>query len=306
MLTDRDALLSGIAREPSADLPRLVFADWLEETGHPASVARAEYIRTAIEEANSPRVDNSRKERLDRIAVLRDQFRDEWDEFVRDAKHLHLPELIVSRRRGFVECLGVPLGLLPLLMLPELPITPLMELQILMPSQPRPVSGTGIRNDLQIWQELSQSPKLNTLDAIRFGPGLRTESYSWYSIADLGTSLGEFFPSEPESGFYHILLTSGQLINLKHLSFVNCNLGDMDIIRLIGALRRSVFLRQLESLDLSQNPISVFGANTLAAAEWPECFAALSIADTQIDTSGRERLHQRFGFDNLRPRLAMA
>jgi uncharacterized protein (TIGR02996 family) len=45
-MTDRAALLRAIAATPWDDLPRLVFADWLDENGEPD---RAEYIRLEIE-----------------------------------------------------------------------------------------------------------------------------------------------------------------------------------------------------------------------------------------------------------------
>jgi uncharacterized protein (TIGR02996 family) len=45
-MTDRDALIAAIAAAPADDLPRLVFADWLEENGDPAQAA---FIRKHIE-----------------------------------------------------------------------------------------------------------------------------------------------------------------------------------------------------------------------------------------------------------------
>jgi uncharacterized protein (TIGR02996 family) len=39
-MTDRDALIAAIAADPADDLPRLVFADWLEEHGDPAQGVR--------------------------------------------------------------------------------------------------------------------------------------------------------------------------------------------------------------------------------------------------------------------------
>jgi uncharacterized protein (TIGR02996 family) len=35
-MTDRDALIAAIAAAPADDLPRLVYADWLDENGDPA------------------------------------------------------------------------------------------------------------------------------------------------------------------------------------------------------------------------------------------------------------------------------
>lgn len=41
--------LAAIRADKADDLPRLVFADWLEETGEPDNVARAEFIRLGCE-----------------------------------------------------------------------------------------------------------------------------------------------------------------------------------------------------------------------------------------------------------------
>lgn len=44
-MTHHDAFLADIVAHPGDDTPRLVYADWLEEQGDPASLARAEFIR---------------------------------------------------------------------------------------------------------------------------------------------------------------------------------------------------------------------------------------------------------------------
>jgi uncharacterized protein (TIGR02996 family) len=49
-MTDRDALIRCILESPNDDLPRLIFADWLEEHGE---AARAEFIRVQCELART-------------------------------------------------------------------------------------------------------------------------------------------------------------------------------------------------------------------------------------------------------------
>jgi uncharacterized protein (TIGR02996 family) len=44
-MTDGQALLQAILASPDDDLPRLAYADWLDETGGPEAGARAEFIR---------------------------------------------------------------------------------------------------------------------------------------------------------------------------------------------------------------------------------------------------------------------
>lgn len=48
-MSESDALFSAILADPTDDLPRLVYADWLEETARPVAVARARFIRLQIE-----------------------------------------------------------------------------------------------------------------------------------------------------------------------------------------------------------------------------------------------------------------
>lgn len=50
-MTDRDALLATVAAHPDDDLPKLVYADWLEERGDPVDVARGRFIRAQVAQA---------------------------------------------------------------------------------------------------------------------------------------------------------------------------------------------------------------------------------------------------------------
>jgi uncharacterized protein (TIGR02996 family) len=50
-VTDRESLLATILREPDEDMPRLAFADWLDENGEPE---RAEFIRVQCRLARMP------------------------------------------------------------------------------------------------------------------------------------------------------------------------------------------------------------------------------------------------------------
>jgi type IV pilus assembly protein PilB len=48
---DADAFMRGYLRDPADATTRLVFADWLEETGEPSNVAWARFIRAKAEAA---------------------------------------------------------------------------------------------------------------------------------------------------------------------------------------------------------------------------------------------------------------
>jgi uncharacterized protein (TIGR02996 family) len=59
-MTTEEALLAAIWESPHDDLPRLVYADFLEETGDPAKAARAEFIRVQCELARMEEFDGRR------------------------------------------------------------------------------------------------------------------------------------------------------------------------------------------------------------------------------------------------------
>ncbi len=53
-MSDGDALLAAILAQPDEDVPRLAYADWLDETGAEPERARAELIRVQIELHRKP------------------------------------------------------------------------------------------------------------------------------------------------------------------------------------------------------------------------------------------------------------
>ncbi len=52
-MSERDGLLAAVLADPAADLPRLVYADYLDDTGDTLDRARAELIRTQVELARA-------------------------------------------------------------------------------------------------------------------------------------------------------------------------------------------------------------------------------------------------------------
>ncbi len=83
-MTDHDALLRAIAENPDEDTPRLAFADYLDELGGDANVARAEFIRLECEIARLAPDDPDRKGRESRRAELWVTYRREWKAIVPD------------------------------------------------------------------------------------------------------------------------------------------------------------------------------------------------------------------------------
>ena len=265
MQTDRDALLAGIVADPDADLPRLVFADWLEETGHPANCARAEYIRLAIEREFFTENDAKLRRTRHRLTTLRKMFDDEWDGYFRG---LWPPRGTVKahRSRGFVDRVSVDESWLPAV-LPELTLR-------------HPVRGLQIYGSESIHGPSELIPP-NTLQSL------------W------------LFNFRTLSEGIELLVTSGTLAQLQMLSIRCCRLGDGDGVRLLRRIRANAAMQNLVTLDLSHNEFTDQAAHTLAAADWPPTFRRLDIDGNRISNAGREVLFRRFGFEELRPRLAL-
>ncbi len=109
----RAALVAAILETPEDDTPRLVAADWFEEQGGEANVARAEFIRTQIQRANLPPDDihqselQARELRLlkrwapiwcgSHFVFKKVRFRRGFIEYV----HLHLQHFLHHRRQMF-------------------------------------------------------------------------------------------------------------------------------------------------------------------------------------------------------------
>jgi uncharacterized protein (TIGR02996 family) len=100
-MTDREALLRSVIDSPEDDVPRLVFADWLEEHGE---TQRAEFIRVGCEFERLPK-ESPRRQQLDGwlTAMASTKYAEAW--------YAELPTLRGIKwtdfRRGFVESANV-------------------------------------------------------------------------------------------------------------------------------------------------------------------------------------------------------
>src|SRR5262245_11171653 len=74
-MSDRDAFLQAIAAQPVDRTARLVYADFLEESGEPVEVARAEFIRAQVE-AETVHPNNNRHAEL--VSRAREVFATHW------------------------------------------------------------------------------------------------------------------------------------------------------------------------------------------------------------------------------------
>jgi uncharacterized protein (TIGR02996 family) len=271
-MTDHDALLAAVLADPDNDLPRLVFADWLEESGHPANAARAKFIRLQIEAERNPEKSAKRFECTRQAEELRPTFRDEWDRVFPPGELSHTT---VGRRRGFVE--EVETGL-----------TEFRQSGNAMFAV-APVRSLGLMPDEDIlvfrsfdWTELAGMEYLGRLARLRFGPGL------W----EFGqASPVENFRASPLTG----LARCPHLGAVRTLTLAGNGLDNHWVVRFVHVLPTVSFGRSLTELDLSNNAITDAGANTLAAGRGLEGLVSLRLTGNRIGPDGQAMLRHRFG-----------
>ncbi len=101
-MTTADALLAAVCAAPDDDLPRLVYADWLDENGDPD---HAEFIRVQIERANGTLTETA----AIREKVLMDTTAGRWLARLREpGGPLSTQRSHGQFRRGFVEAVWMP------------------------------------------------------------------------------------------------------------------------------------------------------------------------------------------------------
>jgi len=274
-MTDHDALLQAVIAAPDDDLPRLVFADFLEESGHPANVARATFIRLQIEaerEAN-PR----QSELLIQANDLRPLFRDEWDQFL--AHQVHRADTTQSRThhhhvRGFVHTLRLHCQILLDYPKELFAAGPLRDLQV--ETSPYPV-------DSRLRPKLESIAGLSQLLTLRLKP--------MAGVAEL--------PAENRNpSKYRIeindLIQTNYLSSLKTLICQANNVSDDWIIDFVRSFPMCSFYRSLEHLDFSNNRITDMGAVALIGSRWFDRLT-LDLRNNPITSTGIDLLRQRFG-----------
>ncbi|MBA4188559.1 MAG: hypothetical protein C0467_11185 [Planctomycetaceae bacterium] len=120
-MSDEKALLAAIWAQPHEDTPRLVYADWLQENGGPAQLARAEFIRVQCELELLPTYDPRYDELEAREQALQEEWSRQWHqpkkrshrlvEFSRGFPVLSLQQYSVKR---LVKLTATPLRAAPL------------------------------------------------------------------------------------------------------------------------------------------------------------------------------------------------
>jgi uncharacterized protein (TIGR02996 family) len=249
-MSDEKALLAAIWEHPHEDTPRLVFADWLQETGEPANVARAEFVRLQCELAELGWDDPARAEPERRAEALRKRHGGTWK--------AGLPKRLRSVRysRGFPQP-SRTIGAADLDAIPdsEWNAVPLWNVSL-------------ARHDAATLGALAASPKLLRIGSLWLDPGRRGKPLDQEGAAKLlrsphARNLARliFTSTRLQLPTLEALFESPTLSSLRDLSFTCCGLSD-DVIRL---LLGSAVPERLTNLDLQGNHLTDSAVRQLLA-----------------------------------------
>ncbi len=262
-MTERNLLLAAVIARPEDNVPRLVFADWLDENGEPA---RASFVRTQVAAAGLP-VQSPERAALEQSAAgMLQEFGAAWGR--------ELPEWAawqdskVVYRRWFVE---------------ELTTTPrrlLRDGHELFAVAP--VHVVRLRPQVHFSNRtpdlFKDRPYFSRITTLKLGPRL-------LAVAPLRGAKRD--PLDVN------LLTNARHLNALRVLDVSENfLTDDWVARFADRFRLMAFARVLEAMDLSDNEITDAGAEVLCMVLQG---VRLRLRGNPITPAGADRLRRRFG-----------
>lgn len=254
--SDHDLLLAAVLAAPDDDLPRLIFADYLEEQGHPALAARARFIRLQIEAEQHPPGSAIRLELGRQMGELRPMFHDEWATAFEPGE---LSGCVVNYRRGFVDELQIGLGKLLRLSERIFAAAPIRVLRI--------YDHEEGESNFDLWMTFCERPKLSQIKEVQFGPHLQM-----------------------------IVMNPICAVVVRMTSLIRLELPNNDLDNLVLVpIARMTPPASLRELDLSRNQLTDASAHLLAASTWPEQLQRLELAGNRFTADGIALLRRRFG-----------
>ena len=277
-MSEHWAFLNAILERPDDDLPRLVYADYLDESGDPE---RAEFIRVQIELANSSDEDPRFAALTRRLNELQ-KHRVEWRLPIRGIQHFH---------RGFVESIAVTADWLIHSPIEILRAAPIRELRVI--------------NADNFVVDLAQVPGLDRIQSL----DLRNNSF--------GTQgrLARFLELAPLRKMTGLLLLNNQLWRDDVEVLVNSeraaqllsldlsgnaigNAGAGVLARADRLLGLKILILRSDELDF-RDRISPDGARALAESQTLGELRTLNIGGHLIGESGIAEFAKAPGLQNL-------
>jgi uncharacterized protein (TIGR02996 family) len=296
-MTDGEALLETVLDNPDDDVPRLIYADWLEETGQPVNIARAEFIRLQCHigiprsthalwlqengemdraaeyvkkcdfarEKNLPVQVGTADEVVEwllRSDDLLQEFAPKWVPFVPKKFHIQFFRWV----RGFIRWVMV---------YQEKPFYKFAPKLF----SNHPVEKVDLFGNIRSWR--SKDRPRAVLPIASFVKEYRASSltslhFQWFSVDP--TLIVE-------------LARTKTLPKLNQLEFALCPFTSNDVLQLVSG----PLSKQIKSLSLIECGIDDIGGEYLAQARTLVNLEKLNLRGNRFSDSTEERLRQRFG-----------
>jgi uncharacterized protein (TIGR02996 family) len=295
--------LQAILENPDDDTSRLVYADWLEETGGPAEAARAEFIRTQVALASLPLGGERRLLLEARERALLREHAVTWRRALPQLDGIQWGDFV----RGFIGAIWASVT------------TVRDQAAVLFAAQPIVQLWLGSLHDGD-FAVLAESPWLSRIHAIGFregmfhgarlrplaetphGNGLR----SLYLLEAAGTvesaTLLLRSPRLTAFGDLHVcychwdrnqIATLAACASLTRLTNLDLSYNSLDD-ESVAILAASPHVANLRYLNLSNNSIGWQGARALAHSLHLRELTCLDIANNRLDTDSVQTLREGF------------
>jgi uncharacterized protein (TIGR02996 family) len=276
-VSEQHALLAAILADPSDDLPRRVYADWLDDHGGRPGAARAEFIRLQLELSHPPRDPERVRLLTQRQMALYQQYGVMWLEDV--------PVPLrgsVSFRRGFIH-------------------------------EFRGKARAFFQDDPERFWQIAPAQELALagatpahLETLATASGLARLTHLELTAAELPAKAVAGLLESPHLtrlvslGLQRLgvdrelvgLLNRLPVIRRLHTLSLRSNELPDDGVQLLAECPS---LEGLRELDLSDNQIGDPGAHALAGSPWLNKVAVLRLDWNYIDNGGQAALRRRFG-----------
>ena len=285
---DHAAFLAAVTANPDDDLPRLVYADWLEENGE---AARAEFIRIQCELERCTPDDDRRATLQKREAALLKKHRVAW---TAEAAEANLAT-DWRFRRGFLHAASVAAQRFHAVAEPLFRVAPTVRAVTL-------TQGSGAVEGILRTPQLTKVSELTLSKMCTCGRCAILAELRTLFASPLVANLTHLTVAEdridPET--VAALVSSPHLTRVRGLDLSQNAVG-LGGVRVLAAARG---FTELKELNLSENGISASGGQVLARASWLKGLRVLNLSRNRLtDTSGKSLLNAEFGDDLVKLEL---
>jgi uncharacterized protein (TIGR02996 family) len=297
--TEGDMLLRDVVEHPEDDVPRLIYADWLEEHGTKADAARAEFIRVQCALARLDEDHPRHRDLKQRESELLGSHQDRW--------LAELPELPGVRWQGFSRGFVDKAFMKNLkafrtqgeAMFAAAPVET-VYFQGLTPKTARELAGLPLLGRVRVLvlaksdmgdvglEELFRSPHLANLAQLTVGvQNIGPTGFATLGAANLpGLTKLELNGLGMDDQGARAFAAGANFPRLTHLSLRDNIIGSDGV----EALASSPGLAGLVVLDLFGNPVGDRGATALAESPYLPRLASLELYQNSIGIAGASAL----------------